>query len=288
MAYRNMQGEVKNFLEQNDVKLGWQKLILDSKSLTQKLGKIITDELPSPYTYAPKYDKILNAFSHAEPGDIKVVIIGTSPAATDHIATGLAFSSDQKESYFREGQAIYKVHRALREAKILKKGDFRCDHEEWAGKGVLLLNAALTITEVERESSDNIKSHYKIWKEFLQELLLEWLIKTSISHKLFVMRWGYAPSDNMTNYAEDVWNNVHEHQDVLVEKNIHLFPVIHHPTFPSPQFELQNNFLIEAPGHFKIIKEEYKTIFSLKPVDSVDDIAEQTKKLSLKESHRVR
>ena len=281
MAYRTMQGEVKNFLELNGVKSGWQKLILDSKSLTQKLGKIITDELPSPYTYAPKYDKILNAFSHAEPGDIKVVIIGTSPAATDHIATGLAFSSDQNESYFREGQAIYKVHRALREAKILKKGEFRCDHEEWAGKGVLLLNAALTITEVERERADNIKSHYEIWKEFLQELLLEWLIKTSISHKLFVMRWGYALSDNMTNYAKDVWNNVHEHQDVI-EKNIHLFPVIHHPTFPSPKFKLQNDFLIKAPGHFKIIKEEYETIFSLEPVDSVDDITEETKKLSLK------
>ena len=282
-----MQEKVREFLKVNDVKRGWQNLILESKGLTEKLGKI-TDDLPSPYTYKPEYGRILNAFSHAEPGNIKVVIIGTSPAATRSIANGLAFSSDRNDGEFHEGQAIYKVHRALREAKILAEdGDYYCGHKEWAKKGVLLLNAALTITEAENESAHDIRSHYKIWKEFLQELLLEWLIKTPISHKLFVMRWGYAPSDNMTNYAEDVWNNVHEHKDV-VEKNIHPFPVIHHPTFPSPKFKVQNNFLIEAPGHFKIIKEEYKTIFSLEPVDSVDDIAERTQKLSLNQSHRVR
>jgi len=268
---------VEDFLKQNEVKPGWQNLILESEGLMQKLGKIITDELPSPYNCAPEYDKILNAFSHAEPGDIKVVIIGTAPAATDSIATGLAFSSNRKESEFRKGQAIYKVHQALREAKILKTDDFRCGHEEWAGKGVLLLNAALTITKAEKESADDIMSHYKKWKEFLQDLLLEWLIKTSISHKLFVMRWGYAPSDNMTNYAEDVWNDVHKREDV--EKNICAFPVIHHPTFPR----FQNNFSNEAPGHFKKINEEYKNIFSLE--NSVDDITEQTKKLSLNEGH---
>ena len=74
-----MEGIVKTFLEENEVKSGWQNLILESTNLTQKLGKIIK-ELPSPYSYTPEYDKILNAFSHAEPGDIKVVIIGTSPA----------------------------------------------------------------------------------------------------------------------------------------------------------------------------------------------------------------
>ena len=279
-----MQEKVKEFLKVNDVKRGWQNLILESKGLTEKLGKIITDDLPFPYTNKPEYGRILNAFSHAEPGDIKVVIIGTSPAATRSIANGLAFSSDRNEGEFHEGQAIYKVHRALREAKILAEdGDYYCGHKEWAKNGVLLLNAALTITEAENESSENIRSHYKIWKEFLQQLLLEWLIKTRISDKLFVMRWGYAPSQNKTNYAKDVWNNADEHPDV-VKKNIpfRTFPVIHHPTFPSRKFNLvKNNFLIEAPGHFKEINDKYKDIFSLKPVDGVTAITERTKKLTL-------
>lgn len=275
-----MEGKVKEFLELNDVKRGWKELILKSKGLTQKLGKIITDELPSLYPFKPEYDKILNAFSHAEPVDIRVVVIGTSPAATGSIANGLAFSSDRNESNFDKGKAIYKVHQALRKAEILKEGDFYCGHREWARKGVLLLNSALTITEVERENAQNIKSHYKIWKEFLQELLLEWLIKKPPIDKLFVMRWGYAPSDNTTNYAEDVWNNVHEHHDV-VAKNIHPFPVIHHPTFPSPKFQVKNNFLNEAPGHFQTINCKYENIFSLEPVDSVDDIVTQTMTLLL-------
>ena len=281
-----MEGKVKKFLELNDVKRGWEKLILKSKGLTQKLGKIITDELPSHSPYKPENSKILNAFSHAEPDDIKVVIIGTSPAATGSIANGLAFSSDRNESNFDKGKAIYKVHQALRKAEILKEGDFYCGHREWAREGVLLLNSALTITEVEREDAQNIKSHYKIWKEFLQELLLEWLIKRPPIDKLFVMRWGYAPSDNTTNYAVDVWNNVHERHDVVGE-NIHLFPVIHHPTFPSPKFPVKNNFLDEAPGHFKTINCEYENIFSLEPVDRVDDVVRQTETLSLKSSHRV-
>ena len=59
-----MNAIVKKFLEKNDVKSGWLNLILQSNDLTQKLGVIIK-ELPSPYSYAPEYGKILNAFSHA-------------------------------------------------------------------------------------------------------------------------------------------------------------------------------------------------------------------------------
>ena len=286
-------GIVKEFLEQNKVKRGWQDLILHSLELTANLEVIISQKLKEirdekkKIVIRPENSKILNAFSHAEPWEIKVVIIGTSPAATQSIASGLAFSADRNDQTFRPQQAIHKVHQALRKAKILEEGaSYGCGHEEWARKGVLLLNAALTITKGQ-ESAPSIETHCDIWNKFLQELLFEWIIRTPICHKLFVMRWGYAPSGDNINYAERVWSKVDKHLKLFTEvfhKDIHTFPIIHHPTFPSDKGKfVKNKFLNEAPGHFKIINDQYKNIFSLQPTDSEDDISEGTETLSLSE-----
>ena len=267
MAYRNMDSEridVKKFLEDNKVKSGWQNLILQSKNLTQKLGKIIK-ELPSPYSYTPEYDKILNAFSHAEPGNIKVVIIGTSPATGESIANGLAFSSDQYEKDIFHLAAIPKVHDALRDANILQRDEknYFCGHQQWAENGVLLLNAALTITK-ENGNSDDIMNHCNRWREFLQNLLRKW-IKTLISHdhKLFVMRWGYTRSLNIqngkVNYAENVWSKAHER--VQDKSNVRTFEVIHHPTYPRAKED--NNFSSKAPKDFEEINKHYNGIFNI-------------------------
>lgn len=267
MAYRNMDSErigVEEFLEKNKVKSGWQDLILQSKNLTQKLGKIIK-ELPSPHSYTPEYDKILNAFSHAEPGDIKVVIIGTSPAPGKSIANGLAFSSDLYEEDIFQLAAIPKVHNALREANILQrdKKNYYCGHQEWAENGVLLLNAALTITE-EIGNSDDIMNHCNTWREFLQNLLHKWISETRIRHKLFVMRWGYAlPSSikyGKVNYAENVWSKAYE--QVQDKSNVRTFEVIHHPTFPKER----NNFSSKAPKDFEEINKHYNDIFNIRDV----------------------
>lgn len=268
MAYRNMDSErigVKMFLEENKVKSGWQNLILQSKNLTQKLEKIIK-ELPSPYSYTPEYDKILNAFSHAEPGNIKVVIIGTSPAPGESIANGLAFSSDQYEKDIFHLAAIRKVHDALRDANILQRDEknYFCGHQQWAKNGVLLLNAALTITK-ENGNSDDIMNHCNRWREFLQNLLRKW-IKTLISHdhKLFVMRWGYPLSSDLkrgkVNYAESVWSKAHER--VQDKSNVRTFEVIHHPTYPRAKED--NNFSSKAPKDFEEINKYYNGIFNIR------------------------
>ena len=270
--------DVEKFLEENKVKSGWQNLILRSNNLRQKLGKI-RKELPSPYSYTPEYDKILNAFSHAEPGDIKVVIIGTSPAPKQSIANGLAFSSDQYEKDIFHLAAIRKVHNALREANILQRDEknYFCGHQQWAEKGVLLLNAALTITE-ENGNSEDIKKHCNIWREFLQDLLCEWINKTRISDKLFVMRWGYAKPGKV-NYAKSVWSKAHEL--VQDKSNVYTFELIHHPTYPRAKED--NNFSSEAPKHFKEINTHYNNIFHI-PVtpDDSDFLTSLLSKLGLK------
>lgn len=270
--------DVEKFLEENKVKSGWQNLILQSNNLTQKLGKI-RKELQSSDTYTPAYGKILNAFSHAEPGDIKVVIIGTSPAPGKSIANGLAFSSDQYEKDIHHSSAILKVHNALRVANILQhdKKDYYCGHQQWAEKGVLLLNAALTITEGDGDAKD-IEKHCNIWREFLQDLLCEWINEARISDKLFVMRWGYAKPGKV-NYAKSVWSKAHEL--VKDKSNVHTFELIHHPTYPRVKED--NNFSSEAPKHFNKINTHYNNIFDI-PVtpDDSDFLTSLLSKLGLK------
>ena len=271
--------DVEKFLEENKVKSGWQNLILQSNNLTQKLGKI-RKELQSSDTYTPADGKILNAFSHAEPGDIKVVIIGTSPAPGKSIANGLAFSSDQYEKDIHHLSAILKVHDALRVANILQhdKKDYYCGHQQWAEKGVLLLNAALTITEGDGDAKD-IERHCNIWREFLQDMLCEWI--TPINDKLFVMRWGYpiAKKPGKVNYAESVWSKAHEL--VKDKSNVHTFELIHHPTYPRAKED--NNFSSEAPKHFNKINTHYNNIFHI-PVtpDDSDFLTSLLSKLGLK------
>ena len=246
------------------MKSGWLNLILQSSDLTQKLGVIIK-ELPSPYSYAPEKGKILNAFSHAEPDGIKVVIIGTSPAPKQSVANGLAFSSDQYEKDIFDLAAIPKVHDALRDANILLRNEkkYYCGHQEWAKNGVLLLNAALTITK-ENGDFEDIKMHCNRWEKFLQDLLSEWITGTRISHKLFVMRWGYPLLSDLkrgkVNYAENVWSKAHER--VQDKSNVHTFEVIHHPSYPARRQE-DNNFSLEAPKHFKEINTHYNNIFNI-------------------------
>ena len=251
---------VQQFLEKNKVKSGWQKLILESRDLTQELRENIIAKL-NPSQYAPAENEIFNVFAHAEPGDIKVVIIGTSPAASPSIANGLAFSTDKYESQFEgtAGKSIRTVHKALRNAQILEKDvNYHCGHREWAEKGVLLLNAALTIPKG-TEHPRNIKIHCEKWLKFLQGLLLRWITETNIDHKLFVMRWGHE-SPLSPNYAKKLWSEIEDKIEAGdVEIDIHPFPVIDHPTFPKED----NNFLAKVPKHFKTIKRHHGKIFDI-------------------------
>ena len=183
---------VQKFLEKNKVKWGWRNLILYNDELITLLATIIRklglEDLCVDEMYAPPAHQILRAFSFVEPEDVKVVIIGTAPIKDRGVANGLSFSSERNESWFKDYQAIAKVHQALKKARILEENvDYHCGHKEWAEKGVLLLNASLTIP-LGDDCKENIKQHYEIWKAFLQRLMQVWIRKTKLKYTLFVMR----------------------------------------------------------------------------------------------------
>lgn len=132
---------------------------------------------------------------------------------------------------------------------------YHCGHEEWAKRGVLLLNAALTIPEG-AEYFDHIKEHCEIWKPFMSILLETWINKTKFEENVFVVLLG--------DFAVSLWKSCTVNNKNVKEQ------LAHHPTFPKEQiyqtfFQKEiNNFLTEAPKHFKeIIKiEEYQDIFN--------------------------
>ena len=191
---------VEQFLEQNEIAEGngWRNLILADEvrnSLSDVILKLNLQGNNAKWPYAPLANQILRAFALCKPEDIKVIIIGSSPI-TGGLANGLAFSSDRAENKFRGKQAISRVHKALKDAKILDKDvkDYHCGHNEWASRGVLLLNAALAIPEkVEDTRAKDQKKYCEIWRPFLAKLLKKWMsnLKQPESEQgIFVMLWG--------------------------------------------------------------------------------------------------
>jgi len=254
---------VKQFLEDNRVKSGWKRMILDNGELQSSLKSIINrldlTGATAKKIWAPSANDILRAFAYSEPEDIKVVIIGTSPII-DYMANGLSFSSNAMEYDFDEYRAIFKVHKALKDAGILIKGvNYYCGHEEWAKRGILLLNAALTISQV-TDSAGVIEWHCEIWKNFLQMLLYKWIEECNHHHLIYVMLWGYEGylqnGRHVKNYAKVLWDGIPN-----VPSNFQVRHA-HHPTFPKED----NMYEDEAKEHFIEVASVYSDIFHIRPV----------------------
>ena len=123
----------------------------------------------------------------------------------DHMANGLSFSSERMERAFdrSKGKSVQRFHDALRKAEILHGDvDYYCGHIEWARKGVLLLNAALTIKD---GKPYNIYYHCHKWRPFLAGLLKIWIRNISPRHRIFVLLLGYAEEGGNKNFAVELW-----------------------------------------------------------------------------------
>jgi len=265
MAYRDPNGDVvKKFLSDNKVRSGWKNLISGDDDVKYYLRQIILDlgllKGERNWPYAPKSHQILRAFALCEPENVKVIIVGTSPITGEGVANGLAFSSNRMEYEFTKKQAIFKVHKVLKEAGILdKQYYYDCGHEEWARNGVLLLNAALTIP-LDDDSALNIQIHCKIWKKFLAKLLGKWIANTRFRQTIYVMLWGHEGKlrngRRVKNYAKELWDGIPN----VVRSNFQVRHA-HHPTFPKED----NMYEDEAKEHFIEVASVYSDIFHITP-----------------------
>jgi uracil-DNA glycosylase len=123
--------------------------------------------------YCPARDNVLKCFSYFEVSETKLVILGQDPYHTPGQATGLAFQCSSERS-----------QPSLKNIEVVL--GHKVDFDDWAKKGVLLLNTALTVEVGKPES------HLKQWRSFT-DYMIEF-IDRSVPGVLFVC-WGAKARD---------------------------------------------------------------------------------------------
>jgi uracil-DNA glycosylase len=136
-----------------------------------------TEKLAGKAIYPPG-PKIFNAFECTPLDKVKVVIIGQDPYHNPHQAHGLSFSVPDGVPPPPSLVNIFKEIEADLGIPCPRTGNL----EPWAGQGVMLLNAALTV------ESGVANSHAEIgWHQFTDAVIK--LISAKQDHVVFML-WG--------------------------------------------------------------------------------------------------
>ena len=133
------------------------------------------------YTVFPSGQLIFNAFDHCPLDDVKVVIIGQDPYHGDGQANGLCFSVNDGVRKPPSLQNIFKELQNDQNISIPESGNL----ERWAGQGVLMLNATLTVRAKEPGSHQN-----KGWEEFTDAVIQ--MLNDKKKDIVFILWGAYA------------------------------------------------------------------------------------------------
>lgn len=190
--------------------------------------KIILDQIKSEYNTKviyPKRSEIFKAFRITSYNDTKVVILGQDPYHGEGQAEGLSFSVKKG---IPKPPSLKNIFKEL-------KDDVGCDIPddgsllEWANRGVLLLNAVLTVEENKPASHKYIG-----WETFTDEVIKKLNEKTT--PVVFIL-WG-AFARNKKKY---ITNSRH-----LIVESAHPSPFsAYSGFFGSKPFSKTNDFLIK-------------------------------------------
>lgn len=231
----------------------------------------------------PDRSKLLLALSRCAPKDVKVVILGHEPISDTSLATGFAFSFPQgqfidkgvgqRDFGLGPGKSVADLHDVLVEAGYLERGaNYDGCHEEWADRGVLLLNAALTY--------DKENGHFPMWEDFVSRLLFL-VASYSQQRPVFFMCWG----DNAKDISKQLLQQLENRYPVQkiddgdhgneVDGTARLVVFTgHHPTWPRKENE--NRFRLQATNQFIAIKRWYSYLFKL-PKLTKEELKEEVK-----------
>lgn len=219
---------------------GWHKVFIDSKiqnelrTIDEKFEKEMevfgdfVQILPSP-------QQIFNSFKLCPFSNLKVVIIGQDPYyANVGEAMGLSFSVPDG---IKIPPSLLNIFKELKTDipgfTIPKSGNLT----EWAEKGVLLLNAALTVRHKKSEA------HMNIWKGFTDRIIE--LISTKSEHPVVFMLWGL--------FAKRKQNLINTSKHIILTSN-----------HPSPLSANKGGWF--GSKHFSKANEELKKI----GIDEID------------------
>ncbi len=142
-----------------------------------ELEEFVEKEYNEQSIFPPK-EQIFRAFELTPFKDVKVVIMGQDPYHDDGQAQGLAFSVDERVAIPKSLCNIYKELQEDIGATIPNHGCL----EKWAGQGVLLMNAVLTVR------AHTPESHQKMgWEQLTDEVIKQLQKKDS---PIVFLLWG--------------------------------------------------------------------------------------------------
>lgn len=165
-----------------DVKIepGWKSILkqeFSRESFQQVVTHLKTEKMAGKIIYPPG-GLIFNAFNKTPFEKVKVVILGQDPYHNPGQAMGLSFSVPDGVALPPSLQNIYKEISADIGLNMPRNGNL----EKWAERGVMLLNAVLTVR------ANEPASHAKIgWMEFTDAVIRH--ISSEKEHVVFLL-WG--------------------------------------------------------------------------------------------------
>lgn len=186
------------------------KIAVSWKSqLSEEFGKPYFEQLTgfvkseySQYTVYPPGQEIFRAFDACSFQEVKVVIIGQDPYHGPGQANGLCFSVQEGVRVPPSLVNIFKEIQADLGKPIPKSGEL----ERWAGQGVLLLNATLTVRAGTPGSHQN-----KGWETFTDAVI----------QKI---------SDEKQNVVFLLWGSYAQKKGTIIDRNKHLVLMAAHPS----------------------------------------------------------
>lgn len=188
-----------------DIRPKWRELF--TGPLKQTLEYAVGNILQQQGKVTPPLPLVLNAMTHCDIDDIRVVILGQDPYHTPGVATGLAFHCANSDAQ----PSLRNIHKAL--------GDKRLDFIKAARQGVLFLNSALTTLEGKPEQ------HTHLWAPFVQSILN--YFNEVVPHRVYFMLWG--------NHAQNLGKSAIKNVSFVSTPGVPLKPdeVIPDPVWPA-------------------------------------------------------
>lgn len=188
-----------------DVKIacGWKALLKEEfeKPYFKELVSFVKDEYKKYRVYPPGR-QIFSAFEHCGFDDLKVVIIGQDPYHGPNQANGLCFSVNDG---IRKPPSLVNIFKEIK-SDLGKEIPGTGNLERWAGQGVLLLNATLTVRAGVAGSHQN-----KGWERFTDAVIR-------------------AISENKVNVVFLLWGAYAQKKGAIIDKSKHHVLASAHPS----------------------------------------------------------
>jgi uracil-DNA glycosylase len=170
-----------------DIKLRqeWKDLLADEfeKTYFDQVVASLKSAKAAGKTIYPPGKLIFSAFEYTPPQEVKVVILGQDPYHNPGEAMGLSFSVPKGVKVPASLKNIYKELHRDQGIEAPVHGDLT----HWAGQGVLLLNAMLTVEHNSPGSHRNIG-----WQQFTDAVIQA--ISREMNYVVFMLWGNFAKS----------------------------------------------------------------------------------------------